>query len=484
MPRLSGFTGLLLRTGGKLPKPWWNWKLPGTRIQTSLRPVIPVFDPLGPGERGDLVGSPADLPLPGSAAVHLVLRQRPRAEYNRATVLRTDSNRLSLCARPCPLPPRKMMRPCLAALLATATAVAALPEAPTCATVEGVVLGMGNDLGRAIAKTQGACCSACQAKPQCKSWTFHPKLTQCWLHGAVGPSKKEPDTVSGVPGGKMPPIPPPAPPHPHGGGGSSPMGGWSGPEACSPGTNGTAFKFCDHTLSMDARLDDLIQRVEVDEIALELTARQSEPLDRIGVPSYYWGTNAIHGMQNVECLPAAHGSKCPTSFAAPITLAASFNMSLVHDMGNVIGRELRAYYNAKIHNSLDTWSPTININRDPRWGRNVESPGEDPVRCTRNPSPLDQRPQAMGDCVSPVSHNCAGGGVGVVVGVSGGCSLSRARTAVPTPRVCSSSPAPRRSSRLWSHSSTTSPTLSSRTPVQDPTAWTTLRHDGSYHIGL
>jgi beta-glucosidase-like glycosyl hydrolase len=36
-------------------------------------------------------------------------------------------------------------------------------------------------------------------------------------------------------------------------------------------------------------------------------------------------------------------------------------------MGNVIGKELRAYYNEKIHNSLDTWSPTININRDPRW---------------------------------------------------------------------------------------------------------------------
>ena len=45
------------------------------------------------------------------------------------------------------------------------------------------------------------------------------------------------------------------------------------------------------------RLDDLIGRVELDEIALELTARQSEPIDRIGVPSYYWGTNAIHGMQ-------------------------------------------------------------------------------------------------------------------------------------------------------------------------------------------
>jgi len=116
--------------------------------------------------------------------------------------------------------------------------------------------------------------------------------------------------------------------------------------------------------------------VEVPEIAEQLTARQSIPIDRLGVPSYYWGTNAIHGVQNLGCLP---NGQCPTSFPAPCSLSASFNMSLVHDMGNVIGRELRAYYNAKIHNSLDTWSPTININRDPRWGRNVESPGEDPL---------------------------------------------------------------------------------------------------------
>ena len=50
-------------------------------------------------------------------------------------------------------------------------------------------------------------------------------------------------------------------------------------------------------------------------------------------------------------------------------------------MGKVIGTELRAYYNAEVHDSLDTWSPTINLNRDPRWGRNVESPGEDPYVC-------------------------------------------------------------------------------------------------------
>jgi beta-glucosidase-like glycosyl hydrolase len=96
----------------------------------------------------------------------------------------------------------------------------------------------------------------------------------------------------------------------------------------------------------------------------------------IALPFRHRGTNAIHGIQNTVCLP---NGQCPTSFPAPCGLAAAFNTSVVRGMGAVIGDELRAYFNAQFHDSLDTWSPTININRDPRWGRNVESPGEDPL---------------------------------------------------------------------------------------------------------
>jgi hypothetical protein len=174
----------------------------------------------------------------------------------------------------------------------------------------------------------------------------------------------------------LPPLPPPSPPGPSPPKPSPPpTSGWD--DACTPGTKGAALKFCDAALPMDERLDDLVSRVSLNETAGQLTARESPLLDRLGLPAYYWGTNAIHGVQDAECLNLTGG--CPTSFPAPCSMAASFNMSLVHDMGNVIGRELRAYYNARRHNSLDTWSPTININRDPRWGRNVESPGEDPL---------------------------------------------------------------------------------------------------------
>lgn len=145
--------------------------------------------------------------------------------------------------------------------------------------------------------------------------------------------------------------------------------------ACA-GAGADKFKFCDTKLSLDERLDDLVPRINNSVAGQQLTARESAELPGIGLPSYYWGTNAIHGLQNVECLKSG---QCPTSFPAPCGLAASWNLSNVEEMGRVLGVELRAYLNTGAHNSLDTWSPTVNLNRDPRWGRNVESPGEDPL---------------------------------------------------------------------------------------------------------
>jgi hypothetical protein len=176
----------------------------------------------------------------------------------------------------------------LATLLLAASRADALP-ATGCATVEDIVLGFNSRGEQLKAKTAAECCDLCKthealAGGSCKSWTFHTTGGACWLHDAIGPSHKEKGVISGVTSATLPPIPPPSPPSHH----DSGMGVPSGPDACTPGTNGTAFKFCDHSLSMDARLDDLIERVQVDEIALELTARQSEPIDRLGVPSYYW----------------------------------------------------------------------------------------------------------------------------------------------------------------------------------------------------
>ena len=203
------------------------------------------------------------------------------------------------------------------------------PEA-VCTSRPRVVAGQGESLHRTQTPTPVECCDQCQRHEGCKAWAYDGTAHGCWLHSALAAL---PLQSAGPPLPQTPAQPPPrAQDFP------------SGPEACSPGTNGTQYPFCDATLSHEQRLADLVSRVAVDEMASQLTARQSAPIARLGLPSYYWGTNAIHGMQNVECV----NSRCPTSFPAPCALAAAFNTSLVRDMGNVIGRELRAYYNAQV----------------------------------------------------------------------------------------------------------------------------------------
>jgi beta-D-xylosidase 4 len=154
------------------------------------------------------------------------------------------------------------------------------------------------------------------------------------------------------------------------------------PRACStPETSN--FPFCNTSLSIDERVWDLISRIEDNEKPPLLTARMSPGgnISRLGLPEYDWGANCIHGVQS-RC-----GTKCPTSFSNPIGLSASFNMSIVKQMGAIIGLELRSLWlqgvgenhpNNLPHLGLDCWSPNINIARDPRWGRIMETSGEDP----------------------------------------------------------------------------------------------------------
>lgn len=55
----------------------------------------------------------------------------------------------------------------------------------------------------------------------------------------------------------------------------------------------------------------------------------------------------------------------------------SFNRTLWTATGRQIAREARAMMN--IGNGYSTfWAPVINLAREPRWGRNIETPGEDP----------------------------------------------------------------------------------------------------------
>jgi beta-D-xylosidase 4 len=71
-----------------------------------------------------------------------------------------------------------------------------------------------------------------------------------------------------------------------------------------------------------------------------------------------------------------------TSLPNPITISAAFDDDLVEAIGLAIGVEARAFGNAG-RAGLDFWTPNINPFKDPRWGRGLETPGEDPLRVSR-----------------------------------------------------------------------------------------------------
>jgi len=148
--------------------------------------------------------------------------------------------------------------------------------------------------------------------------------------------------------------------------------------ACQPPYN--TFPFCDTTLSLDARVADLVTRLQGAEIVPQLTARHggggspgpNDNVSRLGLPEFDWGMNAIHGVQS-SCVLSSGTVYCPTSFPNPVNFGMTWNRSLFYDLGAVIGVEARALWLAGAvenshgpHIGLDAWSPNININRDPR----------------------------------------------------------------------------------------------------------------------
>jgi beta-glucosidase len=117
------------------------------------------------------------------------------------------------------------------------------------------------------------------------------------------------------------------------------------------------------------RAEALVKQMTLEEKISQLGS-SSRAIERLNVPAYnYYSGEALHGITNE--VPA-------TSFPVPLALAAAWNPDLVLKVYTAVSDEARAYDNhRKI--GLSYYSPcTLNLHRDPRWGRCEEAPGEDP----------------------------------------------------------------------------------------------------------
>ncbi|CAL8997310.1 unnamed protein product [Prunus brigantina] len=152
------------------------------------------------------------------------------------------------------------------------------------------------------------------------------------------------------------------------------------PYACDSSQPSTSsYPFCKTALPIDQRVQDLVSRLTLDEKISQLV-NSAPPIPRLGIPSYEWWSEALHGVADVGKGINLYGTiSNATSFPQVILTAASFNEHLWYRIGQVIGTEARALYNAGQATGMTFWAPNINIFRDPRWGRGQETPGEDPL---------------------------------------------------------------------------------------------------------
>jgi len=145
-----------------------------------------------------------------------------------------------------------------------------------------------------------------------------------------------------------------------------------------------SLPFCDTSKAIESRVADYVARVPLAQKAL-MMQNGAAGYDELEIPPYQWGSEGLHGPLE-PCVCEGSVCKCPTSFPCPSALGSAFNTSLYHMIGQADGREARAINNLRNHKTqnvygdgIDYWSPTINLQRDPRWGRNQEVPGEDPM---------------------------------------------------------------------------------------------------------
>ena len=136
-----------------------------------------------------------------------------------------------------------------------------------------------------------------------------------------------------------------------------------------------SYPWQDSTLSLDSRVEWLVRNLTLDE-KLSLMVHHNPAIPRVGLPEYSWWNEALHGVGRAGLA---------TVYPMPIALAATFNPDLVQSIFEFVAAEARYKYHMAQdtggtgdYTGLTFFTPNINIFRDPRWGRGMETYGEDP----------------------------------------------------------------------------------------------------------
>ena len=132
------------------------------------------------------------------------------------------------------------------------------------------------------------------------------------------------------------------------------------------------YRFQDSSLSHEERARDLLSQLTREEKIGMVTSNLGD-VPRLGIQGTHFGVEIARGVVNRD------QKRETTILPQPWGMAAMFDDALMERLGDMAGDEIRITHDAAVHpSSLVLWGPTVDMERDPRWGRNEEAYGEDP----------------------------------------------------------------------------------------------------------
>jgi beta-glucosidase-like glycosyl hydrolase len=159
--------------------------------------------------------------------------------------------------------------------------------------------------------------------------------------------------------------------------------------------SGTVPIYLNTHFSFAERAADLVSRMTLAEKVAQLHTNSAPAIPRLGVQQYTYWSEGQHGINLLGADSnngGATGGPHATSFPTNLSSTMSWDPALVYQETTAISDEIRGELDKSLwgvaqnnigpsasdYGSLTYWAPTVNLDRDPRWGRTDEAFGEDP----------------------------------------------------------------------------------------------------------
>src|SRR3954453_14116740 len=153
--------------------------------------------------------------------------------------------------------------------------------------------------------------------------------------------------------------------------------------ATADAASGTPI-YLDRSYSYAERAADLVSRMTTAEKASQLISSQAPAIPRLGIRPWGQWNEALHGVARSQLTYNGNATLLnnTTSYPTDQTMGSSWDPDLMHRVASQIGDEAREVSPDNVSNMV-FYSPTMNLTRDPRWGRTDETYGEDPFHTAR-----------------------------------------------------------------------------------------------------